>query len=96
VLCPTLQAGDIVVIDNLGAHQSPKIRQTIKVEGATLLYLPPYSPDLNPIEMAFAKLKALLRKAAERSTEALWIRIGQLVDTLTAEAMALGQSPSKS
>jgi transposase len=86
--CPTLRAGDIVVIDNLGSHKSPKIRQAIEAKDASLLYLPPYSPDLNPIEMAFAKLKALLRKAAERSTEALWARIGQLVDTFTAQECA--------
>ena len=88
VLCPTLNAGDIVVIDNLGSHKSPKIRQAIEARGASLLYLPPYSPDLNPIEMAFAKLKALLRKAAERSTEALWNRIGELVDTFTPQECA--------
>jgi transposase len=88
VLGPTLQPGDLVVIDNLGSHRSPKIRQAIEAKGAKLLYLPPYSPDLNPIEMAFAKLKALLRKAAERSTEALWNRIGQLVDNFTPEECA--------
>ena len=70
VLCPTLKAGDIVVLDNLGSHRSDKIRQAIEAAGASLLYLPKYSPDLNPIENAFAKLKAGLRRAAERSTEA--------------------------
>jgi transposase len=80
VLAPTLKAGDIVIIDNLGSHKSPHIRQAIEAKGATLLYLPPYSPDLNPIEMAFSKLKAHLRKAAERSVDALWDRIGLLID----------------
>jgi transposase len=79
VLCPTLKPGDIVVIDNLGSHKSPEIRKAIKTRRASLLYLPAYSPDLNPIEMAFAKLKAILRKAAERSTEALWNRIGTVL-----------------
>jgi transposase len=80
VLAPTLKAGDIVVIDNLGSHKSPKIRQAIEAKDASLLYLPPYSPDLNPIEMAFSKLKAHLRKAAERSVDALWNRIGLILD----------------
>ena len=68
------------MLDNLGSHRSDKIRRAIEAVGATLLYLPKYSPDLNPIENAFAKLKTALRRAAERSTEALWQRIGQLVD----------------
>jgi transposase len=80
VLCPTLKPGDIVVLDNLGSHRSDKVRQAIEAVGASLLYLPKYSPDMNPIENAFAKFKAALRRAAERSTEALWLRIGQLVD----------------
>jgi transposase len=80
VLAPTLKAGDIVVIDNLGSHKSPKIRQAIEAKDASLLYLPAYSPDLNPIEMAFSKLKAHLRKAAERSVDALWNRIGLILD----------------
>jgi transposase len=80
VLCPTLRPGDIVVIDNLGSHKSPDVRKAIKARRASLLYLPAYSPDLNPIEMAFAKLKAILRKAAERSTDALWNRIGAILD----------------
>jgi len=88
VLCPSLQPGDVVVIDNLGSHRSPRIREAIEAKGASLLYLPPYSPDLNPIELAFAKLKALLRKAAERSTEALWNRIGQLVDSFSPDECA--------
>ena len=88
VLCPTLQAGDIVIIDNLGSHRSSKIREAIEAKHASLLYLPKYSPDLNPIEMAFSKLKALLRKAAERSTEALWNRIGQILDDFTPQDCA--------
>lgn len=88
VLCPTLKAGDIVVLDNLGSHKSDKIRQAIEAAGASLLYLPKYSPDLNPIENAFAKLKAGLRRAAERSTEALWHRIGKLIDDFTPQQCA--------
>jgi transposase len=83
LLVPTLQPDDIVVKDNLPAHKLAQARIVIKKAGATLLYLPPCSPDLNPIEMAFAKLKALLRKAAERSIEALWQRTGQLLETFT-------------
>jgi transposase len=79
VLCPTLRPGDIVIIDNLGSHKSPAVRKAIETCQASLLYLPAYSPDLNPIEMAFSKLKAILRKAAERSTEALWNRIGTIL-----------------
>ena len=88
VLAPTLRAGDIVIIDNLGSHRSPKVRQAIEAKGATLLYLPKYSPDLNPIEMAFSKLKAGLRKAAERSTQAIWDRIGQLLDDFSPQECA--------
>ncbi len=84
VLCPTLKPGDIVVLDNLGSHRSDKIRQAIEAVGAELLFLPKYSPDLNPIENAFAKVKAGLRRAAERSTEALWSRIGQIVGDFTS------------
>jgi len=79
-LVPTLVPGDIVILDNLKPHKAKGVREAIEAAGATLRYLPPYSPDLNPIELAFAKLKALLRKAAERSIEALWNRIGQLLD----------------
>lgn len=88
VLAPTLAAGDIVVMDNLSSHKVAGIRQAIEATGASLLYLPPYSPDLNPIEMLFAKLKALLRKAAERSIEALWTRIGTLLDAFTPQECA--------
>jgi transposase len=88
VVCPTLKAGDVVVLDNLGSHRSDKIRQAIEAVGASLLYLPKYSPDLNPIENAFDKLKAGLRRAAERSTEALWQRIGQSTDDFTPKECA--------
>ena len=70
VLVPTLSPGDIVVMDNLGSHKGAGVRRAIEEAGARLLYLPPYSPDFNPIEKAFSKLKALLRKAAERSVDA--------------------------
>ena len=83
VLVPELRRGDIVVMDNLSSHKGPRIRQMIEAAGASLLYLPPYSPDFNPIENAFAKLKALLRKAAERTIEGLWTVIGQLLDAFT-------------
>jgi transposase len=79
VLVPTLSPGDIVVMDNLGSHKGAGVRKAIEAVGATLLYLPPYSPDFNPIENAFSKLKALLRKAAERTVEGLWNRIGDLL-----------------
>ena len=83
VLVPELRAGDIVVMDNLSSHKGPLVRELIEAAGARLLYLPPYSPDFNPIENAFAKLKALLRKAAERTVEDLWTAIGRLVDVFT-------------
>ena len=72
VLVPELSPGDVVVMDNLSSHKGPNVRALIENAGAILLYLPPYSPDFNPIENAFAKLKALLRKAAERTIEGLW------------------------
>ena len=75
-----LRVGDIVVLDNLGSHKSPLVRRAIREAGAHRLLLPPYSPDLNPIEQVFAKLKTLLRKADERSIEAVWNRIGALLD----------------
>ena len=83
-LVPTLRPGDIVVMDNLSSHKSDEVRQIIEAAGANLLYLPPYSPDLNPIEQAFSKLKAHLRKAAERSIPALWDRIGAILDIFSA------------
>ena len=79
-LVPTLNPGDVVIMDNLGSHKGQAVRQAIRSAGARLLFLPPYSPDLNPIEQVFAKLKLLLRKAAERSVEATWHRIGALLD----------------
>ena len=79
VLVPTLKPGDIVVMDNLGSHKSSKVRQLIRSAGARLLFLPPYSPDLNPIEQVFSKLKTLLRKADQRTVEAVWKRIGSLL-----------------
>ena len=80
VLTPTLQPGDIVVMDNLAAHKVAGVREAIVAAKAGLLYLPPYSPDLNPIEQLFAKLKTLLRKAAARRREALWAAVGNLLD----------------
>jgi transposase len=79
-LVPTLKPGDIVIMDNLGSHKGQAVRNAIRSAGAKLLFLPPYSPDLNPIEQVFAKLKLLLRKAAERSVDATWQRIGTLLD----------------
>jgi transposase len=78
-LVPTLSPGDIVIMDNLSSHKGEAVRTAIEAAKAELRYLPPYSPDLNPIEQAFSKLKAHLRKHAERSIEALWARIGQLM-----------------
>ena len=79
-LVPTLAPGDIVVMDNLSSHKRPKVRELIEAAGANLRYLPPYSPDFNPIERAFSKLKALLRKAAERTVDGLWAAIGRCLD----------------
>lgn len=83
VLIPELSPGDMVVMDNLGSHKGPQVRAAIEAAGAGLLYLPPYSPDFNPIEKAFSKLKALLRKAAARSVAGLWDAIGRLIDGFT-------------
>ena len=83
VLVPTLKPGDVVIMDNLPAHKAAGVRDAIKTAGASLLYLPPYSPDFNPIENAFAKLKALLRAKAERTIAALWGTVGSLVDLFT-------------
>lgn len=88
VLVPELSLGDIVIMDNLPAHKGSAVREAIEAAGASLLYLPPYSPDFNPIENAFAKLKALLRKAAERTIEGLWRLIGTLVETFSAQECA--------
>jgi len=84
-LAPTLSPGDVVVMDNLAAHKVAGVREAIAGAGASILYLPPYSPDLNPIEQMFAKLKALLRKAAARTREALWATIGSLIETISPD-----------
>ena len=78
-LGPTLKPGDLVIADNLSCHKVAGVREAIEATGATLRFLPPYSPDLNPIEQMFAKLKALLRKAAKRTVESLWTEIGALL-----------------
>ena len=88
VLVPTLSPGDVVVMDNLASHKGAGVRKAIEAAGVTLLYLPPYSPDFNPIEKAFSKLKALLRKAAERSVDALGNRIGALLQEFTPNECA--------
>lgn len=82
-LAPTLSPGDIVVMDNLPAHKPAAVRAAIEARGARLRYLPPYSPDLNPIEMAYSKLKALLKKAAARTVEALWTAIADAIQKFT-------------
>jgi transposase len=84
-LVPTLRPGDVVIFDNLGSHKGKTVRRAIRAVGARLLFLPPYSPDLNPIEQVFAKLKHLMRKAAERTIETTWKRIGQLLDGFQPE-----------
>ncbi len=88
LLVPTLRPGDIVVIDNLGSHKGKAVRRAIRAAGAKLFFLPPYSPDLNPIEQVFAKPKTLLRKAAERTVEATWKRIGALLQHFTPQECA--------
>jgi transposase len=88
VLVPELRPGDIVIMDNLGSHKGRAVRAAIEAVGAMLLYLPPYSPDFNPIENAFSKLKALLRKAAERTVDALWDTIGALIPVFTTTECA--------
>ena len=79
-LAPTLRPGDVIILDNLSSHKSPKAAKTLRDIGCWFLPLPPYSPDLNPIEMAFAKLKALLRKAAARTYDDLWKAVGTVCD----------------
>ena len=83
VLVPTLKPGDIVIMDNLGSYKGSGVREAIEAAGASLIFLPPYSPDFNPVEKAFSKLKALLRKAAARTVESLWTAIGKLIPTFT-------------
>ena len=85
VLAPTLSPGDTVIIDNLASHKVAGVRAAIEAVGAKLLYLPPYSPDLNPIELAFAKFKSGLRKAAERTVDDLWRRIGTLINDFSPQ-----------
>jgi transposase len=88
MLVPTLRKGDIVVLDNLGSHKGKAARAAIERAGAELRFLPPYSPDLNPIEQVFAKLKALLRRASPRTREALWRQIGKSLDQYSAQECA--------
>jgi transposase len=87
-LAPSLRPGDIVIMDNLSSHKVAGVRHLIEAKDAMLIYLPPYSPDFNPIEQVFAKLKALLRKAAERSVDALWRRIGSLMSAFPPDECA--------
>ena len=82
-LVPILRPGDIVIMDNLGSHKSASIRKAIRAVGAKLWFLPPYSPDLNPIEQAFAKIKHWMRHAQKRTVEETWRAIGQLIQTIT-------------
>ena len=84
-LAPPLKRGDVVIMDNLGAHKVAGVAEAFRAVGASILYLPPYSPDLNPIEQAFSKLKALLRGAAARTKEVLWATIGQLLDSFSPD-----------
>ena len=88
ILVPELRPGDVVIMDNLSSHKGPRVEDMIQAAGARLLFLPPYSPDFNPIEQVFAKLKALLRKAAERSVEGLWTTIGKLLNAFTLNECA--------
>lgn len=83
MLVPTLKPGDIVIMDNLPAHKPLAVREAIEKAGASLRFLPPYSPDFNPIENAFAKLKAILKRIAARTIDELWVAIGQAVAQLT-------------
>ena len=88
VLAPSLAAGDVVVMDNLSSHKGPRVRDLIAAAGATLVYLPPYSPDLNPIEMAFSKLKQLMRSAAHRTVDALRSDVQRMLDRITPDDAA--------
>ena len=88
VLVPELHPGDIVVMDNLSSHKGPAVRAAIEAAGATLIFLPPYSPDFNPIENAFARLKALLRRDAERTVDSLWDAIARIIDLFTPHECA--------
>lgn len=88
VLTPTLRPGDLVVMDNLGSHKGRLVRRAIRKAGAHLFFLPPYSPDLNPIEQVFSKLKRALRKADKRSLDALWPEIGRIIKTFSSDECA--------
>jgi len=88
ILLPTLRPGDIVIIDNLGSHKGAAVRRAVRSAGAKLFFLPPYSPDLNPIEQVFAKLKTLLRKAARRTVEDTWRQIGTLLPIFSSRECA--------
>jgi transposase len=88
ILVPELRRGDIVIMDNLSSHKRTSVRELIEEVGATLVFLPPYSPDFNPIEKAFARLKAMLRKAGERTVAGLWDLIGKLVDIFQPDECA--------
>ena len=88
ILAPTLDPGDVVVLDNLGSHKGKAARAAIRAKGAHLIFLPPYSPDLNPIEQVFAKLKHLMRKAQARDVEATWRKVGQLLDLFSPQECA--------
>lgn len=83
-LVPALRPGDIVVMDNLGSHKGKAVRKAIRGAGAHLLFLPPYSPDLNPIEMMFSKIKNAMRKARKRTVEATWKQVGKVLETVSA------------
>jgi len=80
ILAPTLAKGDVVILDNLGSHKGQAARRAVRQTGAHMLFLPPYSPDLNPIEQLFAKLKHLMRKAEPRTIEDTWRKVGQIID----------------
>ena len=88
MLCPTLRAADVVICDNLPSHKVSGVREAIEAHGASLLYLPSYSPDLNPIELVFSKLKRMLRSAAVRTVDALWNAVGSLLQNFTAAECA--------
>jgi len=88
VLAPILAKGDIVILDNLGSHKGRAARNAIRGRGARLIFLPPYSPDLNPIEQVFAKLKHLLRAAQPREVEATWRKVGELLDLFSPDECA--------
>jgi transposase len=88
ILAPTLSPGDVVVLDNLGSHKGKAARAAVRARGAHLIFLPPYSPDLNPIEQVFSKLKHLMRKAQPRDVEATWRKVGQLLDLFSPQECA--------